>query len=437
MDESQGDHGRGADAQELILRTIAAHADSLLRTARRHSICVDDAQDAYQRAIEIFMGRAHRLDAVRAPGWLHVVVKREAQALRRERQRLLMSAEVDLDGQIADQPTPEERALSFDMVNRSAEALKRLKPQELRALWLRAQGHSYSDIGAITGWSYTKVNRCLTEGRHSFLERYEDIESGEECRRWLGVLSAIADGEATPEQVAGVRPHLRNCPACRATLKALRDSSAPLSALLPVPLSAAGAGTGDHVWQLVMRVYEAAAGGLHERAVNSLTRTQALVEATAGGKVAAVAASAAAVAGGGYASVEQVIQRPAKTAPAAGAHVRSLPPQAALRTASVVRAVRNPVVQTAAAAPKKAVVTAPVIRREFGSVRARRPRHAPEFRSTGAVGAASAGAADAAATAAASTGAPAAPPPPPRAAPPAKPAPEFGGGGRSAPEFGP
>ena len=58
MDDSQGGGRRRKAAEELILRTIAAHADSLLRTARRHSICVDDAQDAYQRAIEIFMGHA-------------------------------------------------------------------------------------------------------------------------------------------------------------------------------------------------------------------------------------------------------------------------------------------------------------------------------------------------------------------------------------------
>ena len=48
-------------------------------------------------------------------------------------------------------PTPEERLASFDLVGRSAEALQRLKPQELRALWLRAQGHSYNDIGATDG----------------------------------------------------------------------------------------------------------------------------------------------------------------------------------------------------------------------------------------------------------------------------------------------
>jgi len=431
MDDSQGDGTRGDGAQELILRTIAAHADSLLRTARRHSICVDDAQDAYQRAIEIFMGRAHRLDSARAAGWLHVVVKREAQALRRERQRMLMSSEVDLDAREAEQPTPEERALSFDMVNRSAEALKRLKPQELRALWLRAQGHSYSDIGAITGWSYTKVNRCLTEGRHSFLARYEGIESGEECRRWLGVLSALVDGEATPDQVADVRPHLRNCPACRATLRALRDSSAPLAALLPVPLVAAGSGGADQLSQLVLRFYEAITHGLHERAVNSLTKTQALVEATAGGKVAAVAASAAAVAGGGYASVERVIERPAKAARADAGHARSTP-RVALRTASLARAAPEPMA-TPAAAPKPVAKVSPQ-RREFGTSRSRGSRSAPEFRGSSAVRAAAASAGTAASGGPA--GLTAAPPPPPPPPPP-KSAPEFGGGAKAAPEFGP
>jgi DNA-directed RNA polymerase specialized sigma24 family protein len=325
MDDSQGDGTRTSVAEELILRTIAAHAESLLRTARRHSICADDAQDAYQRSIEIFMAHAQRLDAGRAAGWLHVVVKREAQAIRRSRQRLLTAAEVDLDGHVAASlPTPEEQLLRFDTVSRSAEALKRLKPHELRALWLRAQGHSYNDIGAITGWSYSKVNRCLTEGRRAFLERYDGIESGAECARWLPVLSAIVDGEATSEQILELRPHLRNCPGCRGTLKSLQDSLRPLAVLLPVPLVVAD-GAGDHVVTMLMRLYEGMAGGLHERAVNSLTKTQALIEASASGKVAAMAASAAAVAGGGYASVERVVEHPPapRAAASARAHVHS------------------------------------------------------------------------------------------------------------------
>jgi hypothetical protein len=35
------------EAQELVLRTVATEAESLLRTAYRHSLCDDDAHDAY------------------------------------------------------------------------------------------------------------------------------------------------------------------------------------------------------------------------------------------------------------------------------------------------------------------------------------------------------------------------------------------------------
>ncbi len=67
---------RDADAAErLVLQALTTHSESLLRTARRHSLCVDDAHDAYQRAMEIFMRRAASLDPARAFHWLHTVVK--------------------------------------------------------------------------------------------------------------------------------------------------------------------------------------------------------------------------------------------------------------------------------------------------------------------------------------------------------------------------
>ncbi|MGH2901053.1 MAG: sigma-70 family RNA polymerase sigma factor, partial [Solirubrobacteraceae bacterium] len=290
MDQGKGAERGGREAEDLILRIVAAHAESLMRTARRHSICADDAQDAYQRGLEIFMRRAHRLDPERAAGWLHVVVKREAQVISRSHRRSLGTRDVGAGAGGDDAlrpPSTEERVLGSELVRRSAEALQRLKPQELRALWLKAEGHSYNEIAALTGWSYTKVNRCLTEGRRSFLERFAAIESGAECERWLPVVCALADGEATPEQILELRPHMRNCPACRATLGALRDSAAPLSAVLPVPLALSASDGGDAVSSLLMRAYEAIAGGLQDRAMHSLAKAQAAIEAAAGGKVAA------------------------------------------------------------------------------------------------------------------------------------------------------
>jgi hypothetical protein len=53
-------------ARQLVLDVLRDHADSLLRVARNHSLCADDAHDAYQRAVEIFLRHAATLDADRA-----------------------------------------------------------------------------------------------------------------------------------------------------------------------------------------------------------------------------------------------------------------------------------------------------------------------------------------------------------------------------------
>jgi DNA-directed RNA polymerase specialized sigma24 family protein len=62
------------DPHDLVVRTIREHAGALLRTARRHSICSDDAHDAYQRGLEIFLRRAATIEAETAERWLHVVI---------------------------------------------------------------------------------------------------------------------------------------------------------------------------------------------------------------------------------------------------------------------------------------------------------------------------------------------------------------------------
>jgi RNA polymerase sigma factor (sigma-70 family) len=337
-----------AEAQQLVLDLIAAHADSLLRTARRYSLCADDAQDAYQRGLEILMRHAHRLDADRAGGWLHTVVKREAMAINRSRRRFVGGDEVDLDAlETRTSPSPEDRVLGFERVARSAEALQRLKPQEVRALWLKAMGNSYQEICDQTGWTYTKVNRCLAEGRKSFLARYAGIEAGEECRRWAPVLSAIVDGEASAEQMLELRPHLRNCAGCRAALRELRGSSAPLAALFPVGGLAFAGGEGaplDGAGDVLGRLWHSLWGDLSEKAATAAFRAQSaahglLPGGLLPGKAVATAASALALAGGGY-SVE-------------GAHEPVSPPRAVLHAQAPSTAVQQLTIaaRTATAAP--------------------------------------------------------------------------------------
>ncbi len=301
------------ELETLVVDTVRLHADGLLRLARRHSLCADDAQDAYQRGMEIFLRHAGRLDPERAPSWLRTVVKHEAMAVRRTRQREVGPAEVDLDlFEARNAPGPEERVIGFEQVERSAEALQRLKPQEVRALWLRAQGNSYDEIQQQTGWTRTKVNRCLYEGRRSFLERYSGIESGAECRRWEPLLSALVDGEATRDELVELRPHLRRCSPCRAVVRELHRSSTPLSVVFPAVGAAALSDHAEPAGHLFVRLYEATTTWLNERAASSFVRAQLIVDGASASatKMTAVAASAAAVAGGGAVAMEQV-SRPA------------------------------------------------------------------------------------------------------------------------------
>ena len=303
------------EADRLVLHLITTHTESLLRVARRYSYCADDAQDAYQRALEILLRHAHRLDRDRAAGWIHTVVKHEALEVRRQRGRLVGMEEVDLDRlEERTAESPEERVIGIERVARTAEALGRVKPDEARALWLKASGESYASIGDKLSWSYTKVNRCLAEGRKSFLEHFEGIEAGESCERWLPVLTAIVDGEADADAVLQARSHLRHCTPCRATLRHLRMADRSLAVLLPVgggaPVAAGldldvdlpGLTDGPH--GVLGRLADALSAFLHERAAAATVRLQSTLDLAANHKVAAVAASAAAMAGGGVA-VEQ------------------------------------------------------------------------------------------------------------------------------------
>lgn len=291
--------------RELVTMTITEHAASLLATARRHSLCADDAQDAYQRALEIFLRRAEDVSPGRAAGWLRTVVRHEALAVRRSRLRLVGPEANDMDAEEARELTPgDERAISFERLERSAEVLAGLKPHEVRALVLKAHGYSYAEICEMTGWTYTKVNRCLTEGRRAFRARVADIEHGRECRRWEPVLSALADGEAAPGDLAAVRPHLRQCAACRSTLRGHRLTGRGIAVVLPLAAVSEPPVAIEQASGLLVRAYEAFAGPVHERGAACAQKLTAAVEAATAGKVAAVAASATALAGSGVAAVQ-------------------------------------------------------------------------------------------------------------------------------------
>ena len=156
-------------------QVIDEHGAALRRTARRLSLCSADADDAVQRTAEILLTKAPPLDRGRLLAWAQVVVRREALAVARRRRRDLgpqtaglrraPRVSVDADQLPGRGPDPEQALVRRERAAEAARTLQRLKPQERRALALQAAGCSYEEIQAITGWTYTKVNRCLAEGR--------------------------------------------------------------------------------------------------------------------------------------------------------------------------------------------------------------------------------------------------------------------------------
>jgi RNA polymerase sigma factor (sigma-70 family) len=138
------------------------HAAAFHGTARRVSICRDDADDALQRATLILLEKAPPHAPARLAAWMHVVTKHEALAIRRDRERLLAAECAD---SAVEAPCPAERAERQEWALGRARRLHRLKQDERKALVLRGEGYSYAEISELNGWSYTKVNRCLSEGR--------------------------------------------------------------------------------------------------------------------------------------------------------------------------------------------------------------------------------------------------------------------------------
>lgn len=240
---SQGSEATKTSAaarKRAAVEMIARYEGALRRTARRYSFDAEDADDAYQRALEIVLTKAPTTDLRELIRWTQTVTKHEALAVRASREKLLgyqrlrEGAEDPIALIPAASDGPDEQVERREDVARSREALQALKPAELRALGLLAEGYSYAEIGQQTGWSQTKINRLLAEGRARFRALVSSSEDGSRCGELRPLLSAFCDGEAGPREALEVREHLRACAQCRATMRTYRAAPRIAVALLPV-----------------------------------------------------------------------------------------------------------------------------------------------------------------------------------------------------------
>jgi RNA polymerase sigma factor (sigma-70 family) len=178
-------NGLGTSADALSERLYNAHRSHLLGIARRNSATNEDAEEALHDAFILFINHYDPSDGSPPLAWLTLTLKRRCWAIYK-RQRRTGSYQPQPSGHpVAPSPLearadparpPDELAEVAESVERVREQFAQLKPQERTALGLLALGYTYREICDITGWTYTKVNRCIAEGRAALRQLREEEE---------------------------------------------------------------------------------------------------------------------------------------------------------------------------------------------------------------------------------------------------------------------
>ena len=166
--------------REMLCQLLDRDGPKLRHQARLHAQRPGDAEDALQDACVQFL-RYYDGSAEDALRWMYVVVKRCAWAIARRASR---TRELGYEVPTADGNGAERGIASIDERPGIAETAERreaaserfgllaeLKPDERMALLLLGFGFSYQEIALRRGWTYTKVNRCIAEGRAAVRKR--------------------------------------------------------------------------------------------------------------------------------------------------------------------------------------------------------------------------------------------------------------------------
>lgn len=165
---SNANRSTRATAEALADDLYATHHLRLQRIAERNTYSCEDAEDALQDAFLLFINHFDPGGEAPPLAWLTLTLKRRCWALNRRRQTRLEherpNVAVERYCPTAD-PQPEAHIQAADTVAQLRSQLAQLKPDERQALGLSILGYSYQEIAKLHDWTYTKVNRCIREGR--------------------------------------------------------------------------------------------------------------------------------------------------------------------------------------------------------------------------------------------------------------------------------
>jgi RNA polymerase sigma factor (sigma-70 family) len=303
-------------------RRIAAYVYGMVHD---HGRAEDITQDVFISALR----RMRATDArIAFKPWIYEIAKNACiDAFRRSKRAEEVSYDIE-DGAerlhlMSNGPTPDaavDTRMSLDHLRGAFGGLSEAHHQIL--VMRELEGLSYRQIGEKLGMSRPSVESTLFRARRRLSEEYEELVSGERCRRIQGIIAGATGGQVGTRDERKMARHVSYCQPCRrAALVAGFDPDAltpkrtvreKIAALLPIPafLKRFVAGGDGSVLSTAAHYAEPASGGwvkaaaaagalmlaglgAHEVATNSGDKHDA------SGTPAAAAAAAASPASGG------------------------------------------------------------------------------------------------------------------------------------------
>ena len=173
---------------KILDQLLRDHRAQLVSQVRFHSRDAEQAEEALADACVQFMRFWDGPPGIPALQWMLVVAKRCAWAIARKdrrRRSRLKGVSVESAGEglaFVDReagPEPQELAERSAETEWLIELIEELKPDERTALIMLGLGCSYAEIGEARGWTLTKVNRCIAEGRERVRQRLAEGERDE------------------------------------------------------------------------------------------------------------------------------------------------------------------------------------------------------------------------------------------------------------------
>jgi RNA polymerase sigma factor (sigma-70 family) len=204
---------------------------------------------------DVFMSALRRMRATETPiafkPWVYEIAKNACiDAFRRSKRAEEISYDAD-DGSerlhlVSKGPTPEaavDTRMSLDHLRGAFGGLSEAHHQIL--VMRELEGLSYRQIGEQLGMSRPSVESTLFRARRRLSEEYEELVSGERCRRIQAIIAGSTDGRAGTRDERKMARHVSHCQPCRrAAFAAGFDADAltpkrtvreKIAALLPLP----------------------------------------------------------------------------------------------------------------------------------------------------------------------------------------------------------